>query len=85
MDSEEQAISRAATIQMRAAVNLTVRSPRAYYLCLSRVGSTPTFRSNVGNCLTSPLNWQRRQVGDSEVAGSCAFGFGAYVHTLRTV
>jgi hypothetical protein len=70
---------------MRAAANLTVRSPRAYYLCLRCAGITPESRVNGGNCLTSPSNWQRRQVGDSEVAGSCAFGLGALVHTVWTV
>ena len=85
MDSEEQAISRAATIQMRAAADLTVRSPREYCLCLPRAGITPGFRANGGNCLTSRLDWQRRQVVESEVAGSSAFGLGAFVHTLRAV
>ena len=85
MDAGEQAISRTATIQMMTEANLTVRSPRAYCLCLPRAGSNPEFRANGGNCLTSPSNWQRRQVGDSEVAGSCAFGLGAFVHTLRAV
>ena len=85
MDSEEQAISRAATIQMRAAADLTVRSPREYCLCLPRAGITPGFRANGVNCLTSRLNWQRRQVGHSEVAGSSAFGLGAFVHALRAV
>ena len=85
VESDEQAISRAAMIQMRAEANLTVRSPRAYYLCLPRAGITPEFHANGGNCLTSSSNWQRRQVGDSEVAGSCAFGFGAFVHAVWTV
>ena len=85
MDSDEEPISRAPTIQIRAEANLTVRSPRAYFLCLPRAGSTPEFLANGGNCLTSPSNWQRRQVVDSEVAGSSALGFGAYVHTLRAV
>ena len=70
---------------MRAEANLTVRSPRAYCLCLPRAGSNPEFRVNGGNCLTSSSNWQRRQVGKSEVAGSSAFGLGAFVHTLRAV
>ena len=85
MDSKEQAISRAATIQMRAAADLTVRSPREYCLCLPRAGITPGFRANGGNCLTSPSNWQRRQVGKSEVAGSSAFWLGAFIHALRAV
>ena len=85
MDSEEQAISRAATIQMRAAADLTVRSPREYCLCLQLAGITPGFRANGGNCLTSRLNWQRRQVVESEVAGSSAFWLGAFVHALRAV
>ena len=72
-------------IQMRAEANLTVRSPRAYYLCLRCAGITPESRVNGSNCLTSPSNWQRRQVRKSEVAGSCAFGLGALVHTVWTV
>ena len=85
MDADEQAISRTATIQMMIEANLTVRSPRAYCLCLPRAGSNPDFRVNGGNCLTSSSNWQRRQVGKSGVAGSSAFRLGASVHTLRAV
>ena len=72
-------------IQMRAEANLTVRSPRAYCLCLRCAGITPEFRVNGGNCLTSPSNWQRCQVGESEVAGSPAFGLGAFARAVLAV
>ena len=72
-------------IQMRAEANLTVRSPRAYCLCLRCAGITPEFRVNGGNCLTSPSNWQLRQVGKSEVAGSPAFGLGAFARAVLAV